>query len=57
MAAGVHGRAGNLPSCTGAGGPRVLGKLVPGPNFAVLMCKVWGGGGSNGRAGVAVAAA
>ncbi len=30
----VHGLPGNLPGVTGASGPRVLGKIVPGSNFA-----------------------
>jgi anhydro-N-acetylmuramic acid kinase len=33
----VHGRSGNLPSCTGARGRRVLGKIVPGGNYRRLI--------------------
>jgi anhydro-N-acetylmuramic acid kinase len=29
----VHGRQGNLPSCTGATAGRVLGKITPGANY------------------------
>jgi anhydro-N-acetylmuramic acid kinase len=27
----AHGLPGNVPSCTGAAGPRVLGRMTPGP--------------------------
>jgi len=33
----IHGRAGNVPACTGASGTRVLGKIAPGRNFAQLL--------------------
>ena len=33
----LHGRPGNLPSCTFAGHPAVLGKIVPGKNFLKLL--------------------
>lgn len=33
----VHGRAGNVPACTGAAGERLLGKIAPGRNFGRLM--------------------
>jgi len=33
----IHGRPGNLPSCTGAAGRVVLGKIVPGENYGTLM--------------------
>ncbi len=38
----VHARPGNLPTVTGAPGPRVLGSLTPGANFAALMTEVYG---------------
>jgi anhydro-N-acetylmuramic acid kinase len=28
----VHGLPGNVPSCTGAAGPRVLGRVTPAPD-------------------------
>ena len=28
----AHGLPGNVPSCTGAAGPRVLGRITPGPD-------------------------
>lgn len=31
----LHGLPGNVPSCTGASGPRVLGCITPGPDGAV----------------------
>jgi len=31
------GLPGNVPSCTGAAGPRVLGKICPGSNFGQLL--------------------
>ncbi len=37
----LHGRAGNVPVCTGAAGERVLGQIAPGRNFASLMARVW----------------
>jgi len=33
----MHGRVGNLPACTGAARPAVLGKIAPGANFRRLM--------------------
>ncbi len=36
----LHGRAGNLPSCTGAGAYAVLGKVVPGRNYRQLIDRV-----------------
>jgi anhydro-N-acetylmuramic acid kinase len=33
----IHGRPGNLPSCTGAASRVVLGKIVPGENYADLL--------------------
>jgi anhydro-N-acetylmuramic acid kinase len=35
----IHGMFGNLPSCTGARGERVLGKIVPGKNFSSVFLK------------------
>jgi anhydro-N-acetylmuramic acid kinase len=39
----VAGRINQLPRCTGARREAVLGKVVPGSNFAGLMRGVWGG--------------
>jgi len=36
----LHGRPGNLPSCTGANSPAVLGKVTPGLNYRNLMQEV-----------------
>jgi len=36
----IHGRPANLPSCTGAAGPAVLGKVTPGANYRKLMQEV-----------------
>jgi anhydro-N-acetylmuramic acid kinase len=36
----LHGRPGNLPSCTGAGSRAVLGKIVPGRNYTQLLDRV-----------------
>jgi anhydro-N-acetylmuramic acid kinase len=33
----VRGRAGNVPAATGAARPVILGKIVPGDNFAALL--------------------
>ena len=33
----LHGRPGNLPSCTFARHPAVLGKIIPGKNFPFLL--------------------
>jgi anhydro-N-acetylmuramic acid kinase len=38
----ITGRAGNLPSVTGASGPVVLGTIVPGRNFSQLCRQVAG---------------
>jgi anhydro-N-acetylmuramic acid kinase len=35
-----HGLAGNIPTCTGAQAPRVLGKLSPGSNYRELNRKL-----------------
>ena len=40
----VHARPGNLPTVTGAAGPRVLGSVTPGANFAALMTQIYGSG-------------
>ena len=34
---GLHGRPGNLPSCTFARHPAVLGKITPGANYRQLL--------------------
>jgi len=36
----LHGRPGNLPSCTGAGSYAVLGKIVPSRNYTQLLDRV-----------------
>ena len=36
-----HGRAGNLPSLTGAKYPVVLGQITPGQNYADLIKRTW----------------
>jgi len=36
----IHGRPGNLPSCTGAAGRVVLGKIMPGENYAEMLSAV-----------------
>ena len=36
----MQGAAGNVPACTGAAGPRVLGKIAPGRNFRQLVRKL-----------------
>jgi anhydro-N-acetylmuramic acid kinase len=41
-AAAVRGEPNTLPSCTGARRPVVMGKIVPGENYAVLMRKALG---------------
>lgn len=35
----IHGRPGNLPTCTQASAPVVLGKIVPGANYTTLLHK------------------
>lgn len=37
----IHARPGNLPSVTGAVGPRPLGSMTPGDNFARLMRQIY----------------
>lgn len=37
----VHGRAGNVPACTGATGERILGQIAPGANFVQLCRSIW----------------
>lgn len=37
---GIHGRQGNLPSCTFATRPAVLGKIVPGENYLRIIRSV-----------------
>ena len=37
----VHGWPGNLPACTGATRPQVLGQIAPGNNFARLMAGIY----------------
>jgi anhydro-N-acetylmuramic acid kinase len=39
----IHGRPGNLPSCTGAGAQAILGKVVPGANYERLRRAATGG--------------
>jgi anhydro-N-acetylmuramic acid kinase len=41
----IHGRPGNLPTCTGAGSRVVLGKITPGANYQRLVRR---GSGTNG---------
>ena len=36
----IHGRPGNLPGCTGANQPVVLGQIAPGRNYQVLMRQI-----------------
>ncbi len=36
----IHGRPGNVPTCTGATHPAVLGSLTPGDNFRELMQRI-----------------
>jgi anhydro-N-acetylmuramic acid kinase len=33
----VHGRPGNVPACTGATRPAILGQITPGENFNEVM--------------------
>ena len=35
----IHGRPGNLPSCTGAGTQVVLGKITPGANYVRILAE------------------
>ena len=43
----MQGAAGNVAACTGARGPRVLGKITPGRNFCGLLARL--NRGSEGR--------
>ncbi len=36
----LHGRPANLPSCTGAAAPAILGKVTPGANYRPLMERI-----------------
>lgn len=36
----IHGHAANLPGCTGAQSPAILGTIVPGSNYRALMARV-----------------
>lgn len=36
----LYGRPSNVPTCTGASSPTVLGNLTPGPNYHRLMARV-----------------
>ena len=36
----LHGRAANLPRCTGADGPAVLGEITPGKNYRALTARL-----------------
>ena len=38
----MHAAAGNVPACTGAIGPRALGKIAPGRNYRHLVQALWG---------------
>lgn len=42
----LHGRPANVPSCTGASAPTILGKITPGPNFRSLIQCIWSAGDS-----------
>jgi anhydro-N-acetylmuramic acid kinase len=35
----LHGRPNTIPSCTGAGHPVTMGKLVPGANYRALLAR------------------
>ncbi len=39
----IHGRPANVPSCTGAERPVILGKITPGRNYRTLLRRVLGG--------------
>ncbi len=39
--AAVRGQANTVPSCTGARGPVVMGKIVPGENYGPLMARLF----------------
>jgi anhydro-N-acetylmuramic acid kinase len=36
----IHGRPGNIPSCTGATSQTILGKIAPGTNYRALLQKI-----------------
>jgi anhydro-N-acetylmuramic acid kinase len=36
----IHGRPGNLPTCTGAGTQTILGKITPGANYRALLASI-----------------
>jgi anhydro-N-acetylmuramic acid kinase len=38
----IHGRPGNVATCTGADHPAVLGSLTPGDNYRELMRQIAG---------------
>lgn len=37
----IHGKAGNVPSCTGAKNAQVLGQIAPGTNYRALLQQVY----------------
>ncbi len=37
----LHGQAGNVPACTGANKPQILGQIAPGDNYGQLMRKLY----------------
>jgi hypothetical protein len=38
----LRGEPNTVPSCTGASSPVVMGKIVPGRNYTVLMSRIFG---------------
>jgi anhydro-N-acetylmuramic acid kinase len=36
----LHGTAGNVPACTGAATPQILGQIAPGSNFRSLLARL-----------------